>query len=82
MVQTQYNSKIKTIRSDNAPELAFSALLKEHGMLHKFSCAYTSQQNSIVERKHQHILNVARSLLFHLIFLLPIGVIALSQLFS
>ena len=64
MVQTQYNSKIKTIRSDNAPELAFSALLKEHGMLHKFSCAYTSQQNSIVERKHQHILNVARSLLF------------------
>lgn len=63
-VATQYNTHIKVIRSDNAPELSFTQLVKQHGMIHQFSCAYTPQQNSIVERKHQHILNVARALLF------------------
>lgn len=51
-ISTQYNSKVKAIRSDNAPELAFTDLIKELGMFHYFSCAYTPQQNSVVERKH------------------------------
>ncbi|XP_010526680.1 PREDICTED: uncharacterized protein LOC104804180 isoform X2 [Tarenaya hassleriana] len=63
-VENQFNASIKCVRSDNAPELGFKSLFAKKGILHQFSCPYTPQQNSIVERKHQHILNVARALLF------------------
>lgn len=61
---TLYKSVLTVIHSDNAPEFAFTQLVKQHGIIHQFSCSYTPQRNSMVERKHQHILNVACALLF------------------
>ncbi|CAM8916639.1 unnamed protein product [Rhodiola kirilowii] len=65
MVDTQFAKKIKVLRSDNGGEF-FSAkicsFLRMKGCVHQSSCAYTPQQNGVVERKHRHILDVARAL--------------------
>ncbi|XP_019163539.1 PREDICTED: uncharacterized protein LOC109159886 [Ipomoea nil] len=64
LIQTQFGMPIKTVLSDNGLEFNMESFFAENGTIHQRSCAYTPQQNVIVERKHQHILSVARALRF------------------
>ena len=63
MIETQFNIKIKSIRSDNGPEFMLSNWYDSKGINHQKSCVETSQQNGIVERKHQHILSTTRAIM-------------------
>lgn len=66
-VQTQFNSKVKVLRTDNGLEFNHHDLVSHynaHGMERQSSCTDTPQQNGVVERKHRHLLEVARALRF------------------
>jgi len=62
-VQTQFETVTKIIRSDNETQFFMTNLFVNKGIVHQTSCVNTPQQNSIVERKHDHILNVVRALM-------------------
>ncbi|XP_052626898.1 uncharacterized protein LOC128133479 [Lactuca sativa] len=62
-----YINSVPSVRSDNGIEFLnykMRQLFESKGILHQTSCVHTPQQNGVVERKHRHILNVARSLMF------------------
>jgi len=74
MIQTQFAKNIKKVRSDNGGEFLstnLTSFFKLRGIVHNTSCAYSPQQNGVVERKHQHLLSVAKAL--HLQANLPIN---------
>ncbi|CAL1375244.1 unnamed protein product [Linum trigynum] len=64
MIQNQFSKTVKVIRSDQGGEFHMIDFYNAFGIEHQLSCVETPEQNARVERKHQHILNVARALRF------------------
>ena len=61
-----YDVKIKHIRSDNDTEFKNTGLdlyLDTLRITHEFSTPYTPQQNGIMERKNQTLIEMARTML-------------------
>jgi len=58
LVENLFSCSIKYLLIDNWGEYvstAFQHFTATHGILHKFTCPYTSEQNGISKRKHRHI---------------------------
>ncbi|XP_013601231.1 PREDICTED: uncharacterized protein LOC106308637 [Brassica oleracea var. oleracea] len=51
--------KFQDIKSSHTFKVA------QHGILHQTSCPYTPQQNGVAEGKNIHLMEVARSMMFH-----------------
>lgn len=67
-VANQFGKTIKILRTDNGGEYVnhvFKDFLVSNGIIHQTSCPYTPEQNGIAERKNKHLLEVARSMMFH-----------------
>jgi transposase InsO family protein len=66
MVKEEKGVNIKCLRSDGGGDYfsnEFSEYLKEHGILRKYSCSYSPQQNGVVERKNRHIEKITLAML-------------------
>jgi hypothetical protein len=67
LVETQTESKIKRIRTDNGTEYVnkdFKKFLEESGIIHEKTVPYTPEQNGLAERMNRTIIEKARCLLF------------------
>ena len=64
MIETQYNAKVRVLRSDNGGEYQSFDLqkyLEEHDIIHQTTCSNSPQQNGVVERKNWHLLKVVHA---------------------
>lgn len=52
------------IWSDDGKEFLMDNYFKDKGIIHQRTCIETPQQNDVAKRKHRHILNVSRAIMF------------------
>ena len=67
MIRTQFNAKLQVVRLDNGGEYLNQNLgnyFLENGIIYQTSFVGTPQQNGLVKRKHKHLLQVAKALMF------------------
>ncbi|XP_071695345.1 uncharacterized protein [Rutidosis leptorrhynchoides] len=61
MIQTQFQSKIQVLRSDNGGEFfntQMKLLCEEKGIIHQATCPHTPQQKGVAERKNRILLEI------------------------
>jgi len=66
LIKTQYSAVIKCFRCDLGGEYTsnkFCQMFALDGTIHQTSCTDTPEKNGVAERKHRHIVEIARSLL-------------------
>lgn len=67
-VSVQFSSTIQVLRSDNGGEYtkgSFQWFLASIGISFQSSCPHTPQQNGVSERKHRHLSEIGRTMLYH-----------------
>ncbi|GAA0159187.1 hypothetical protein LIER_16024 [Lithospermum erythrorhizon] len=65
MVSNVFQSHIKQFQADEGGEFhKLEPYLNKHGILFRYSCPAISQQNRVAERKHRHVAEKLRCLLF------------------
>ncbi|CAL8992400.1 unnamed protein product [Prunus brigantina] len=65
-VRNHFSISLKTFQSDGGKEFdnsQFCHFCATNGIVHRFSCPHTPQQNGLAERKHRHIADMGRTLL-------------------
>lgn len=63
-IENQFHITLKCLRTDNGTKFSLDSFLHSKCIIHQRTCVETPQQNGVVERKHQDILNMARSISF------------------
>ncbi|PKU87026.1 Retrovirus-related Pol polyprotein from transposon TNT 1-94 [Dendrobium catenatum] len=67
-IENLTSHKIKCLRTDGGTEYVnhhLKQFLIQHGIRHQISCPYTPEQNGMAERKHRHVIETTRKLLFN-----------------
>lgn len=69
MVEKQYGTRIKTLRTDNGGEYKsgqFTTFLKKEGIRHELTVPKNPEQNGVAERINRTLMEMARSTLYNM----------------